>query len=417
MFPSLSRFVASLRKTRLSSSLRRDRRVRPGLELLEARLAMSTIMMGMANPADAVTLNPQPLPPKVITGGAILAAAGSLGDTVTLNPQPLPPKVSLGVAPVDSFMQQLSGPASFITPGPQMLLAAPGDVAPATDLNQMVLDAAQGLTANLNVLPDSWTLVDQALQAAGADTSGDANFVFGTPIALSDITPGDVLQFEAAHFEHIDPVTGELTTCDFPHGTAIVGAVNGSVVTLLTPPVDGGVAPQVLITIDLNELTSGDVFAYRPQVAEPPAPDPNPPPADPAPVASINDKVLSFAKDHLHTQVGNGDCWTLVDQALRAAGADTRGDAGYVFGATIPLSQVAPGDVLQFENVHFKHVDAHSWYTQEFPHHTAIVASVDGSKITLLNQNVNGDRTVQYTTIDMADFVDGTITAYHPQPA
>lgn len=134
-------------------------------------------------------------------------------------------------------------------------------------------------------------------------------------------------------------------------------------------------------------------------------------------MASINDKVLSFAKDHLHTQVGNGECWTLVDQALRAAGADTRGDAGYVFGATIPLSQVAPGDVLQFENVHFKHVDAHSWYTQEFPHHTAIVASVDGSKITLLNQNVNGDRTVQYTTIDMADFVDGTITAYHPQPA
>lgn len=43
-------------------------------------------------PGDAVTLNPQPLPPKVL-GQAVM----NLGDTVTLNPQPLPPKIGIEV--------------------------------------------------------------------------------------------------------------------------------------------------------------------------------------------------------------------------------------------------------------------------------------------------------------------------------
>jgi hypothetical protein len=38
-------------------------------------------------PGDKVTLNPQPLPPKM------LSTTSSLGDKVSLNPQPLPPRV------------------------------------------------------------------------------------------------------------------------------------------------------------------------------------------------------------------------------------------------------------------------------------------------------------------------------------
>ncbi|MBM3394457.1 MAG: hypothetical protein FJY37_07475 [Betaproteobacteria bacterium] len=45
------------------------------------------IIVGGRTPGDTVSLNPQPLPPKV------RARRFSLGDAVSLNPQPLPPRM------------------------------------------------------------------------------------------------------------------------------------------------------------------------------------------------------------------------------------------------------------------------------------------------------------------------------------
>jgi hypothetical protein len=141
-------------------------------------------------------------------------------------------------------------------------------------------------------------------------------------------------------------------------------------------------------------------------------------PAEAAP--ALNQKVLQYARSQMGRQVGNGECWTLADQALRAAGAHRPGTAGYatyVFGKRISRRSLQPGDVIQFEGVTFKHTDPNgSWSTNSFPHHTAIVVSVRGNRITLLNQNVNGNRTVQTTTISMADFQGGTMTYFRPQP-
>ena len=133
-------------------------------------------------------------------------------------------------------------------------------------------------------------------------------------------------------------------------------------------------------------------------------------------VQDLNDAVVSFAMANFGTQVGDGQCWTLVDQALKAAGADTSGDAASIWGNPIGLDALAPGDILQFENVRFQGATPDGgWYWQEFPHHSAIVYAVNGSNITLLNQNVNGDMTVQFTTINLADWQSGTISAYEPQ--
>jgi hypothetical protein len=131
---------------------------------------------------------------------------------------------------------------------------------------------------------------------------------------------------------------------------------------------------------------------------------------------SLNQKVLSYAQSKYGTQDGNGECWTLVDDALRSAGANTSGDASLVFGQSIALSSVTPGDVLQFKNAHFVHTSpsgGSSW--NDFPQHTAIVSSVQGRTITMLNQNVNGNRTVQYSTINLDDLKSGSIQAYRPQ--
>ena len=53
------------------------------------------------------------------------------------------------------------------------------------------------------------------------------------------------------------------------------------------------------------------------------------------PVQPRNRAVLAYALRHLHQKVGSGQCWDLVDSALRSAGADTSGDAAYVFGGRV----------------------------------------------------------------------------------
>jgi hypothetical protein len=130
----------------------------------------------------------------------------------------------------------------------------------------------------------------------------------------------------------------------------------------------------------------------------------------------LNDKVLAYAQSEMGIQVGNGECWTLVDQALASAGAQRPGTGGlglYEFGNAEAVSAVVPGDVLQFENIKFVAPNG-AWMT--FPHHTAIVGEVHGTQIVLLEQNVNNDRHVQRGTIDLADLqAGGTLNAFRPR--
>jgi hypothetical protein len=110
-------------------------------------------------------------------------------------------------------------------------------------------------------------------------------------------------------------------------------------------------------------------------------------------------------------QDGNGECWTLVHHALQAAGARTDGDSRYVFGAPVGggVYNAIPGDLLQFEGAYFEGLGT-------FQHHSAIVYSVNGRKITLAQQNVGGDRHAQLGVIDLDKWKSGTIAAYRPQP-
>ncbi|MFO0970222.1 MAG: hypothetical protein U0793_32125 [Gemmataceae bacterium] len=134
----------------------------------------------------------------------------------------------------------------------------------------------------------------------------------------------------------------------------------------------------------------------------------------------LNQRVLAYATGKFGKQVGNGECWTLAHDALAFAGARRPGQDGlrvYEFGRRVALSpaQIQPGDVLQFENITFKHTTATSWSTNSFPHHTAIVYRVSGTQITILQQNVNGDRHVQTGVIDLRDLQPGgSLTLFRP---
>jgi Ca2+-binding RTX toxin-like protein len=166
----------------------------------------------------------------------------------------------------------------------------------------------------------------------------------------------------------------------------------------------------------------------------PPAPPVSTPPAGPSDLAA---QVLAFAESHLGTQVGDGQCGTLAMQALQSAGAKTAVDLGptgptdnYVWGSLVleevgtagggqaaagSFGAVQPGDVVQFSNANFV-LNTPTYHSlQSFPHHTAIIESYLGNgKFSVLQQNINGNLTVQRGTIDFSQLTTGTVWVYQP---
>jgi hypothetical protein len=186
---------------------------------------------------------------------------------------------------------------------------------------------------------------------------------------------------------------------------------------------------------------------------------------------SLGQRVHTWATNHLAQQVGNGECFALADQALRASGArsaadygEVTADADYVWGSAVQLADVQPGDVLQFRDYEVT-IEVTVTRTKTFldgsteesedtttetytrPHHTAIVsAKLSGGQLRVLEQNApprgsttpqrvvrrnelhttgssstqtsvrqESDGTVRIETTTTIT-VTGTIWAYRPQP-
>ncbi len=124
----------------------------------------------------------------------------------------------------------------------------------------------------------------------------------------------------------------------------------------------------------------------------------------------LNQKALEFAVANLGKQVGSGVCWELGAEALAYANAEP--PRGQVFGNAVPLSSMLPGDILEFDNARF--AGANYWLSLGAPYHTAIVSSVQGDTIAMLNQNINNVKLVQITIIHLSDLRSGTIAVYRP---
>lgn len=136
--------------------------------------------------------------------------------------------------------------------------------------------------------------------------------------------------------------------------------------------------------------------------------------------------------------VGDGECFALVDEALKAVGCKSAEDFGtvsenadYVWGNRVALSQVKPGDVLQFRD-HYVTVKRVTGYHRD--HHTAVVVAVnpDGS-VAVVEQNFDPTpkkvckniihRLAAGTEIRSGEgsakdtiTVKGTVKAYRPVP-
>jgi len=160
--------------------------------------------------------------------------------------------------------------------------------------------------------------------------------------------------------------------------------------------------------------------------------------------ASIAEGVVGFAARRLGQRVGGGECFALADRALRTAGAKIAADFGpvtpdadYVWGTAVNLSEVRPGDVVQFRAYSCRRVvvteSDEGTRTEERlderPHHTAVVERVaaDGA-LTVLEQNSPPGSAVARTVLFFADgraasgrqtttvTVEGSCRFYRPQP-
>ncbi len=119
---------------------------------------------------------------------------------------------------------------------------------------------------------------------------------------------------------------------------------------------------------------------------------------------SIADRIVSWIRRRHGDRVGDGECFTLVDRALRNAGAssasdhgDVRPDADYVWGTSVSLADLRPGDAIQFRDYSYERVVVTETSretrtvedAQDRPHHTAVVERVgENGAVTVLEQNI-----------------------------
>jgi hypothetical protein len=157
-------------------------------------------------------------------------------------------------------------------------------------------------------------------------------------------------------------------------------------------------------------------------------------PVAPAAEGTLGDKIAAFCKSNLGKQVGGGECAHLASEALKESGGEPRGkddpnEGDYVWGklivklesaakgpkATGKVSDLKPGDILQFRDLKFEGRQGKGTYSLTCPHHTAVVASIEpGGVVKVYHQNFNGKREVMEATLRTNDLKEGWIRAYRP---
>lgn len=129
-------------------------------------------------------------------------------------------------------------------------------------------------------------------------------------------------------------------------------------------------------------------------------------------IGEIGRGILGFASQQIGKQVGNGQCWTLAAEAMRAAGAEP--PKGYTYGNQVEMKDVQPGDILQFKTARFD--EPGYWAIMGSPDHTAVVQSVGSERIYILHQNFSGNKTVQTFDLNPNNLTAGKMEVWRPVP-
>jgi hypothetical protein len=225
-----------------------------------------------------------------------------------------------------------------------------------------------------------------------------------------DLAPGESRQLQT-YIGHMWSVTGQETAM----GATVVRSNQEFVLggRRPAPTPRPAPAPRPAEEVDPNFFPfNSDEEQPAPRPSRRPRPAPQPQPIEPEQVrgSSVNQAVVNYARSVVGQRIGNGQCTELATAALQAAGA--RPAQSYNWGERLNgTNELQPGDILQMFSASFSYPDGRqAWSTGP---HTAVVVSVRGSTIEVLEQNVAGSP-VQRGTYDMNCMTAGRMEYYRP---
>ena len=154
-------------------------------------------------------------------------------------------------------------------------------------------------------------------------------------------------------------------------------------------------------------------------------------------ILRYSEAIASWCESQMGLKVGNGECWTLADEALKAIAATCKahnqepcmpsqslihGHVLYTYipsqshlpvpAGGIPESGVARGDIVQILKARFESRNG-GWQTAGDPDHTAVVTGVEADgTVSVVQQNVGGKKAVMRGTYNMAEMVSGEVRIF-----
>lgn len=154
-------------------------------------------------------------------------------------------------------------------------------------------------------------------------------------------------------------------------------------------------------------------------------------------VTRYSEAIASWSEAKIGQQVGDGECWTLANEALKAVGTQcsSRGQEpcmpsqsythGHIVYSFIPAKSpypeprggileagVARGDIIQLLSAHFKGKDGSQKWAGA-PDHTAVITGVDPNGVLkVVEQNVGGVKKVRTGGYDMEEMVKGEVRIF-----
>ena len=133
-------------------------------------------------------------------------------------------------------------------------------------------------------------------------------------------------------------------------------------------------------------------------------------------IPELNKKIIAFVKTKIKKKVGNGQCWTLAQQALNSI--DAKWDGLYIYGNLLnPKTDcIYPGDIIQFEKIKIEYSSGNGWYQEEMGHHTAFIYKVNAKgNYDLAHQNFgSGRKRVGITHLELKNITQGEFFIYRP---
>jgi len=121
--------------------------------------------------------------------------------------------------------------------------------------------------------------------------------------------------------------------------------------------------------------------------------------------------IVAYCQKNRGRKVGNGECWTLANEAFKNTGAKRQEGQLRVWGRRLDLRRESPlpGDILECEGTRF----ADGSYVST--HHTAVIIGVHSPTfVRIAEQNFGGKKKVLMRDLELSGIRGGRIAVFRP---